>query len=34
MNMPNENLKQLLLELHYELLDDGEAQELRERIQI
>lgn len=32
MNMPNEELKQLLLELHYGLLDNDEAIELRSRI--
>ncbi len=33
MNMPQEDLKQLLLELHYDLLDDNEASELRARIE-
>ncbi|NNE00656.1 MAG: hypothetical protein HKN47_25350, partial [Pirellulaceae bacterium] len=33
MNMPNEDLKQTLLELHYDLLDDNEASAVRERIQ-
>ena len=33
MNMPNEELKQQLLELHYDLLEHNEAQQLREQIQ-
>ena len=32
MNMPTDELKQALLEFHYDLLDDNEANTLRQRI--